>query len=262
MRMLVTGPRGFVGARIMAACPGAVPAPSLRDMTGDDIRRLIDTVQPDLIVHTAAMSDIASCEQNPAASWHANVDIPVMLARTGVRCIMFSTDQVYSACPGEGPYREDESAPGNLYALHKLDMERRVLDISPDAVMLRATWMYDMPLYGVPNRGNFLMSMLRARELAFSAAQHRAVTYVREVAGQIPAAAALPGGVYNFGSENPLGMLEVAQWLKKELDLPVELRDAGERHALWMDTSLAASRGVHFLSTLDGLRRCISDYAL
>ena len=28
MRMLVTGPRGFVGARIMAACPGAVPAPS------------------------------------------------------------------------------------------------------------------------------------------------------------------------------------------------------------------------------------------
>ena len=39
--------------------------------------------------------------------------------------------------------------------------EKRVLDANPCAVLLRATWMYDMPMYGVPNRPNFIVSMLR-----------------------------------------------------------------------------------------------------
>ena len=172
MKILVTGPRGFVGARIMQAL-GAVPAPSLREATEDDLRRLVDAVEPDVIIHTAAISDIGACAANPEASYRANVALPVMLARTGVRPVLFSTDQVYSGCVGEGPYREDEVSPANLYARHKLEMERRVLDINPDAVLLRATWMYDMPMYGVPNRPNFIVSMLRQKALSFSATQRR-----------------------------------------------------------------------------------------
>jgi len=37
-----------------------------------------------------------------------------------------------------GPYREDTVKPGNIYAEHKLEMKKRVLDVCPDAVMLRA----------------------------------------------------------------------------------------------------------------------------
>ena len=84
--------------------------------------------------------------------------------------------------------------------------------------------MYDMPKYGVPNRGNFLINMLRQPEASFSSTQHRAVTYVREVSGLIRQAALLPGGEYNYGSENNLTMLETAEWLKDTLDLPVKLR--------------------------------------
>ena len=73
-------------------------------------------------------------------------------------------------------------------------------DIDPKTVLLRATWMYDMPMYGYPNRGNFLCNMLLKPEIAFSSTQHRAVTYVREVAAQIRNAVLLPGGIYNYGS--------------------------------------------------------------
>ena len=100
MKILVTGPRGFVGARIMQALE-AVPAPSLREVTEDDLRRLVDDVEPDVIIHTAAISDIGACAANPEASYRANVELPVMLARTGVRPVLFSTDQVYSGCTGE-----------------------------------------------------------------------------------------------------------------------------------------------------------------
>jgi dTDP-4-dehydrorhamnose reductase len=37
-------------------------------------------------------------------------------------------------------------------------MEQRVLDIVPDAVMLRAEWMYDY----YPKRANYLMQILNA----------------------------------------------------------------------------------------------------
>ena len=175
---------------------------------------------------------------------------------------MFSTDQVYSGCAGDGPYAEEETEPSNLYSRHKLEMEQRTLDINPDTVHLRATWMYDMPKYGVPNRGNFLVNMLRQSDISFSSTQQRAVTYVREVSGWIRQAALLPGGAYNYGSENTFTMLETAEWLKARLDLPVRLQDVGPRHHLWMDCSKIKSHGINFCSTIDGLQKCIDDYAL
>lgn len=263
MRILVTGPRGFVGARIMEELGAdAVPAPSLQNADEESVRRIVGEAEAELIIHTAAMSDIPTCEKNPEGSRLANVDIPVWLARTGVRCVMFSTDQVYSGCEGKGPYKEEETAPANLYSRHKLEMEQRTLDINPDTVHLRATWMYDMPKYGVPNRGNFLVNMLRQPELSFSAGQHRAVTYVREVSGLIRQAALLPGGAYNYGSENTFTMMETAYWLKDRLSLPVNIQDAGPRHHLWMDCTKIKSYGIHFCNTIDGLQKCISDYSL
>ena len=128
MKILVPGPRAFVGARIMAALGDAVGAPSLRNAGEEDIRRLVDGVRPDLVIHTAAISDIRTCENNAGASWHANVLIPVWLARTGVKTVAFSTDQVYGGCAGDGPFAEDDAAPVNLYARHKLEMERRTLE--------------------------------------------------------------------------------------------------------------------------------------
>ena len=186
MRVLVTGPRGFVGARIMDELGrDAVPAPSLRSADEEDVRRIVDAARPDLIIHTAAISDISTCEKDPQGSYRANVEIPVWLARTGVKCVMFSTDQVYSGCIGEGPYSEEETAPSNLYSRHKLEMEQRTLDINPDTVLLRATWMYDMPKYGVPNRGNFLVNMLRQTDIAFSASQQEAIIKCMDMAARV-----------------------------------------------------------------------------
>ena len=85
---------------------------------------------------------------------------------------------------------------------------------------------------------------------------------MREVAAQIRNAARLPGGAYNYGSENDLTMMETARWLKERLGLRIEIRDAGPRHNLWMDCSKARKHGVVFNNTIDGLIRCIEDYGL
>lgn len=267
MKILLTGPRGFLGSRIRQAMD-VIPAPSLQNLGREEIARLIGEIAPDVIVHTAAISDIGACQADPEGSYRANVELPVWLAQAAknAKLVMLSTDQVYSAHPGAGAYREEDVAPGNLYAEHKLEMERRVLEISPDAVLLRATWMYDLPLYGAANRGNYLVNLLKAaatgEPLPVPMEQYRGLTYVREAAENMAKAMALPGGVYNYGSETELTMGQLTQQLRDRLGLKLQILPGQPRHNLWMDCSKATEHGCTFSATAEGLETCLSDYGL
>ena len=263
MNILLTGPNGFVGARIRDALR-VIPSPSMRNVTEDEVRRTVDSLMPDVIVHTAAMSDIGDCAADPEGSYRANVTLPLWLVKTGVKCVLYSTDQVYSGFGEGGPFREDEVSPANLYAEEKLEMERRALEINPDTVLLRATWMYDMPRYGTPNRGNFLVNMLRANggEIALSSTEMRGLTYVREVAAHMKEAVSLPGGVYNYGSGTDRSVMELGRLLAEAAGLRVRIIEAGPRRNLWMNTDRLKAAGIVFSSSAEGLVRCCRDYGL
>ncbi len=258
--ILVTGASGFVGHKIMEMCKDVVAAPSLRGMTEDEIRRMVCESDADTIVHTAAISDMGECEADPQASYLANVEIPVYLAKAseGKKLICFSSDQVYNGLEDEGPYTEETVKPANTYSKHKLEMEKRVLDICPDAVMLRAEWMYDYYL----KRPNYFMNLIGAKEaVAFSSKQYRGITYVKEVAENLEKVIKLPGGAYNFGSETMKSMYEITRDFINELKLNIRLEDAPERHNLWMNCSKAKKYGVEFSDVSEGLLRCMRDNA-
>ena len=270
--IMITGTHGFVGARAAQRYPDAICVPSelVRD-AGDALTDFIKAYNPDIILNAAAISDIGVCEKNPEASYAANVKLPVLLAeaanRVNAKLISFSSDQVYTGCAEEGPYRESDvlPTPANLYARHKLEAEERVLAISPNAVLLRASWMYDMPMYAHANRGNFLLNtigaVLQGKELCFSSEEYRGITYVREVVEQLDRVFDLPGGVYNYGSENSLHMLETVQSLLHALGTAYRVQDTERRrHYLWMDCSKIKQQGIYFDTTADGLKRCLKDY--
>ena len=141
--ILVTGGTGFIGSKLMQMCKNTIACPSLQNMAEDDIIRIMEKHEVHTIIHTVAISDIGVCQANPEASYLANVQVPVYLAKAAkhAKLICFSSDQVYSGMEEDGPYTEDTVKPNNIYAEHKLEMEQRVLDIVADAVMLRAKWM-------------------------------------------------------------------------------------------------------------------------
>ena len=173
--ILITGAAGFVGRRLMETVPGAVAAPSLRNASQEDIQRIVEESGAEAIIHTAAISDIGACQADPEASYRANVQLPLWLAKAAGnrKLVCFSSDQVYSGSREAGPYSEEMTAPANVYACHKLEMEQRVLDILPEAVMLRAEWMYDLRA----PKPNYLLNVLRAEgTVAFSSRQYRGVT--------------------------------------------------------------------------------------
>lgn len=257
--ILVTGATGFVGHKIMEVCKGTIAAPSLRNITQEDVNRIIEESDADVIIHTAAISNIGMCEADPDASYFANVQIPLFIARAskGRKLICFSSDQVYSGCGEEGPYLEDTVKPANTYAEHKLEMEQRVLEIDPDAVMLRAEWMYDYNL----TRSNYFMNILNAKEcVSFSSGQFRGITYLKEVAESMEKVAVLPGGVYNFGSETTKSMYDITRDFLEVLGKNVKLEDIPAEHNLWMNCDKARRYGVRFRSVTDGLRKCAADY--
>ena len=261
MKIFITGTTGFVGHKLKASYTDAIAAPSLRNATQDMVKKMVEDSEADVVIHTAAISDIGTCQNHPEASYFANVQIPVYLANAckDRKLICFSSDQVYSACEEEGPYIEDVVKPGNIYAEHKLEMEERVLDMLPSAVMLRAEWMYDY----ISPKPNYFLNMLHAeQQVSFSSRQFRGITYLKEVAENMDKVMALPGGVYNFGSETTQSMYEITEQFLQLLGKKVAVQDTPPRHNLWMNCEKARTYGVKFSDVSDGLKKCLNDYKM
>ena len=275
-RVLVTGAGGFVGARILDMWRGqfalcAFPSDTLRTADENTVLRFILKEHPDVIVHTAALSNTQVCQQHPEESFRANVLLPEWVAKgaeeVGAKLLSCSSDQVYAGVTQRGALAETlPLSPSNVYGQHKLEAEARVLARCPDAVVLRLPWMYDLPGYHLPIRGNLPLNLLRAAlhgtSVTFSANDCRGVTYVRQVIANLALALSLPGGVYNFGSSNTENMVHTAQQFAQELDIAVQIEAADWPRNLVMDGKKLEKAGIRFDTTQQGIRHCLRDYGL
>lgn len=274
-RVLLTG-TGFVGARVLQQLAGrlelsAFPRGLLANASQQEIERIVLEYHPDCILHTAALSDTGYCQEHPEESYRANVLVPVWIAeaarKAGSGLVAFSSDQVYAGLAERGPFEETcPLSPANTYGKHKYEAEQRVLELLPQAVLLRATWLYDLPGYGLPIRGNLPLNLWRAalthQPLRFSCRDYRGVTYVRQAVENLVPAMDLPGGVYNFGSGNDLDMYETAQRFCTALGIAPPLEKSDWSRSLLMDTHKAQAGGILFDTTCDGIIRCLKDYGL
>ena len=274
-KVIITGAGGFVGARIAHHMKNrweisTFPRGLLAAAPLAEVYDFILHSQPDAIIHTAAIADMGECDRDPEASYRANVLLTETICRAaqalGVKAVCYSSDQVYNGCdPADGPYREDQPlAPVNVYGKHKLEAEQRGLAACADAVMLRATWMYDLPGDNLPIRGNLFMNLLAQAEEnrtePYSAQDYRGITWVRQAAQLTEQALLLPGGAYNFGSPNDLSMYDTACAALRALQLPETLAardDDGRARCLAMNPDKLAAFGLRFDATCDGFERCV-----
>ena len=267
---------GFVGSRVMQQWAGryelcTFPKGFLATAGEDAVRQAVLQQRPDVILHTAAISDTGYCAGHPEQAYRANVELSVWLARAaaeiGAKLVAFSSDQVYAGVEQSGPLPETiPLKPANVYGQGKLEMEQRVQALCPGAVLLRATWMYDLPGYRLPIRGNLPLNLLRAAQrgesVRFSVRDFRGITYVRQVVTLLEAALTLPGGVYNFGSENAENMVLTARQFAETLGITVDIQEADWARNLAMDCSKLRAQGIVFDTTQAGLTRCLRDYGL
>ena len=280
MKILITGARGFLGRRAAAYFSSLgydvlTPGHNQLDITDSaDVHSWFAQHKPDIVLHCAAVSDTGKCQQHPEETTIINVEGSINLAsactRQGAKFIFCSSDQVYAGSSLPGPHKESEDlTPGNIYAAQKLLAEQRCASVCPNTVSLRLSWMYSTQFLP-EEHGHLLLSLRHALQdasipLTWPVYDHRGITDVDQVIRHLPDALSLPAGVYNFGSENDTDAFHTMVSVFESLGLESLLARITPNHQAFanmprdirMDGSLAASRGICFESTREGLCRAV-----
>jgi dTDP-4-dehydrorhamnose reductase len=110
-----------------------------RDGLSEALRRL----SPDVVVHTAGMTSVDACEQDPALAERVNAglarNVAEAAASAGARLIHISTDHLFAGT--RSLYGEDDPPePLNAYARSKLLAEAWVAAACPQALIVRTNF--------------------------------------------------------------------------------------------------------------------------
>ncbi len=126
------------------------------------IANAIDYAKPDIIIHTAAISDVDYCEANENEAIAINCDLAASYAKTandfGLPFVHISTDQLFG---GYEPMLDENALcqPVNKYGHSKWLGERAVLNAHPDALLLRVNFFCWGPSYR-PSFSDWILSNL------------------------------------------------------------------------------------------------------
>lgn len=120
------------------------------DLTQErQIREVVSSFGPDLILHNAAMTNVDQCETQPEEATRLNVHGTEILVRearrTGAKVIYISTDLVFD---GEHPPYAEEAQPNPLshYGRTKAEAEHIVLKASQENLVVRPAIIYGPPV--------------------------------------------------------------------------------------------------------------------
>lgn len=127
-----------------------------------ELTRLICVIQPQAVIHAAAMAQPALCESDPQSSQVLNVRVPQLLsalcADRRVPFVFTSTDLVFDGL--NAPYGEySPVSPVTIYGRQKAFAETAVLETYPKALVCRMPLMFGL---GARHSKNFSMQMLSA----------------------------------------------------------------------------------------------------
>ena len=128
----------------------------------DGLHYAIASAKPDIIVNTAAMTNVDNCESNEKKAIAVNCDLAASYAQTayalGLPFVHISTDHLFD---GRQPML-DEAAPCmpiNRYGFSKWLGERAVLDAHPEALVLRVSFFCWGPSYR-PSLSDWILNSL------------------------------------------------------------------------------------------------------
>jgi dTDP-4-dehydrorhamnose reductase len=157
---------------------------------GIAVTKTILAEQPGIILHTAAMTQVDSCELNPVACWDVNVTGTRFLIEAAKQVNAFflfvSTDFVFDG--SKGMYKEeDAAAPVNYYGSSKLAAEKSVMESGLPYSIVRTCLVYGNILSG--NRSNIISwvknNLEKKDPIRVVNDQWRTPTYVEDLANGI-----------------------------------------------------------------------------
>src|SRR3990170_2325846 len=232
MRILITGGRGQLGRALQEALAQhqvfALGHAEMDITDADAVRRAVDELRPELVVHAAAWTDTAGCESDPERAMLVNGEgarhVAEACARAGAAMVYISSNEVFDGT-GREPYREDDAPnPINAYGRSKLAGERHVQSALERHYIVRTAWLYGAGRVSFPEK--VLQMAAKTDQLKGVADEIASPTWTADLAAGIAILAqkAAPGTYHLTNS----GHCSRFEWVQEILrmrglsDLPVE----------------------------------------
>ena len=111
------------------------------DVTNETrVSKIIQEINPDVVINTAAMTNVDDCEDKKTDCIDLNVNAVLFLANacfnTGTHLVHISSDFIFDG--KSGPYKENDSPnPLSFYGKSKLDSENLLNEHKVDSTILR-----------------------------------------------------------------------------------------------------------------------------
>ncbi len=194
--------------------------------------------RPDVVVHTAAMTDVDGCERAPERAWRENVEATRYVAeaarRVGARLVHLSTEYVFDGA--SGPYGEgDPTGPLSVYGRTKLASEQVARALLPGCVVARTTVLFG---YAPHVRANFVTSLVArlgaGQTVRVVTDQVGSPTLADNLAQMVWALASDPAaaGVFNTVGATVLDRFDFAQLVARAFGLDASLVEPTDTAAL------------------------------
>lgn len=162
MKILITGADGMLGTDLQEVLKNEEVEPTdykELDITDlDAVMKYVKEYNPDVVVNTAAMTDVDGCETREEFAYILNAEGPKNLAlacyEMDIPLVHISTDYVFKGDKRRPLLEDDELGPETVYGKTKLEGEKNIKEILDKYFILRTAW-----LYGI-NGPNFVKKML------------------------------------------------------------------------------------------------------
>ena len=245
-KLIVTGAHGFVAGSVLsqagvdwqvhAVSRGAAQAGSdnlqwhsCDPLALGELARLFREIQPQAVIHTAAIADIDVCQAQREMARAVNVDFTRTLAalchETGTRLVFCSTDTVFD---GEhAPYGEDAPpGPVNFYAETKVAAEKLVRGLGAQGVIARLSLVVGLPVLGAGNSflAKTVAALKQGRAVAFSGYEVRSpVDVITLGRALLELAAGSQHGVFHLAGLSRMNRFEMGQAIARRFGFPQDL---------------------------------------
>lgn len=182
----------------------------------DAVREKLHATDFDVLINTAAFTNVDLCETQPDRAFRVNAEAPGVLAEIcgdkNAKLIHFSTDYVFDG-EKRAPYtEEDEPNPISVYGESKLAGEKEVLARKNRHLVLRVSWVFG------PDRPSFIDGMIkRAHEnekVDAIADKFSTPTYTCDIARMLPEFfdRDVERGILHLANVGKCSWQEYAQW--------------------------------------------------
>lgn len=231
MRILLTGSSGYLGTALMNLIPTVRPdwdlhitlfsivpsddMPSVHHLDLRDpesVKRLMDMVRPDIVLHTAALNQSDDAQELYATNALGSGYLAQASAQQDARFVHLSSDVIFDGTRGN--YNEDDVPhPLTPYAVSKADAEKNVLASGANAVLVRTSL-----LYGFRPLDPRTRSILRGEMRQLYTDELRCPVWVRNLGEAVVELAEMDyRGVLNVAGPQPLNRYDFGVKLMEAL---------------------------------------------